>query len=69
MYVSIYVCMSPYNYMYIYIVLVNPLPGVETNVYLVCRFTGWMVGQRDDLHVCRLAKLEGCMEMNISSPK
>ena len=61
-----------YGYMCIYVyicILVNPLPGVETNVYLVCRFTGWMVGQRDDLHVCRLAKLEGCMEMNISSPK
>ena len=32
-------------------------------------FTGWMVGRRDDLLVCRLAKLEGCMEMNISSAK
>ena len=53
---------------YIYI-LVNPLPGVETNVYLVCRFTGWMVGRRDDLLVCRLAKQDGCMDMNITSAK
>ena len=28
-----------------------------------------MVGRRDDLLVCRLAKLEGCMDMNISSAK
>ena len=37
----------------------------QTNVYLVCRFTGWLVGRFDDLLVCPLAKLEACMDMNI----
>ena len=37
----------------------------QTNVYLVCRFTGWLVGRFDDLLVCPLAKLEVCMDMNI----
>ena len=67
-YICTYMCIYTYIYTHVYIymyILVNPLPGVETNVYLICRFTGWLVGWFDDLPVCPLAKLEACMDMNI----
>ena len=34
------------------LILVNPLPGVETNIYLVCRFTGLRVGWLAGLLIC-----------------
>ena len=39
-------------------ILVNPLPGVETNVYLVCRFTGLLVGRLAGLLICLFAVLK-----------
>ena len=43
---------------YYYItILVNPLPGVETNIYLVCRFAGLLVGWLAGLLICLFAVL------------
>ena len=39
-------------------ILVTPLPGVETNVYLVCRFTGLLVNWLASLLTCLFAVLE-----------
>ena len=38
--------------------LVNPLPGVETNIYLVARFTGFLVGWLASLLICLFAVLK-----------
>ena len=46
-----------YNYI---IILVNPLPGVETNIYLVCRFTCLLVGWLAGLLICLFAYWPVC---------
>ena len=57
-----YISLLFFAYFYVFFVfiyiLVNPLPGVETNIYLVCRFTGLLVGWLAGLLICLFAVLK-----------
>ena len=56
---SYYYIIMCYNILYYYIIiLVNPLPGVETKIYLVYRFTGLLVGWLAGLLICLFAVLK-----------